>query len=292
MTKVFISYSHKNERWLKRLLVHLRPIEKSGQIDLWADTRIKPGVNWTEEIQSALAAPEVAVLLVSADFLASEFITSKELPPLLLAAKRRECRILSVIVGPCLFSRIHDLQQFQAINSPGRALTRMKAGDADECLAKVAETILDYLAAREAERQPHSKAPQNEAKDSTSSVKQSLGADAELDHLIKKVKLGDWDSAERAALRVIAVTDPAGKNLSFEALLNYQDCPDDDDRLWSALHIIESCLRLAPWLISHAQLSRMAAHRNFSVRSSAASICMDLAHSAPSLVPLDLLLRL
>jgi hypothetical protein len=55
---------------------------------------------------------------------------------------------------------------------------------------------------------------------------------------------------------------------------------------------VESCVQLAPWLIDHAKLSRMAAHNNFSVRSSAASICMDLAHSVPDRVPVDILLGL
>ena len=83
-----------------------------------------------------------------------------------------------------------------------------------------------------------------------------------------------------------------GRNELFEILLDYQDFSDDDPRLWGALHTIECCVRLAPWLITHGMISRMANHRNFSVRSSAASICMDLAHSAPDRVPLDIVVKL
>ena len=154
MRKLFISYSHKDERWLSRLLVHLRPVERMGRLDLWADTRIKPGENWNAAIASALAEADIALLLVSADFLASEFITSKELPPLLRAAKLRECRVLAVIVAPCLFSRIQNLQQFQAVNSPGRPLTKMKRAEAEETLSKIAVTILDYLSEGQDEREP------------------------------------------------------------------------------------------------------------------------------------------
>ena len=66
MKRLFVSYSHKDERWLSRLLVHLRPVERTGRIDLWADTRIRPGEQWSTAIESALANAELGVLLVSA----------------------------------------------------------------------------------------------------------------------------------------------------------------------------------------------------------------------------------
>ena len=286
MRKLFISYSHKDERWLNRLLVHLRPAERTRQLDLWADTRIKPGEDWSAAIESALAETDIAVLLVSADFLASEFITSKELPPLLRAAKLRACRVLPVIIGPCLFSRIQNLQQFQAINSPGRPLAKMKKAEAEETLAKVAVTILDQQSGerrirgrRKSQTDVTGQAP------IARPVRRKFRGEPQIDGLISKVKLADWDSAEEAALKVITMTGSSGKNHAFESLLRYQNCPDDDDRLWGALHTIECCVHFAPGLVDHAQLSRMGAHRNFSVRSSAASICMDLAHSCPCLVP-------
>lgn len=60
MSKIFISYSHSDKRWLDRLLVHLRPMEREGVIDLWADTRIGAGDDWRHEIEAALAAADIA----------------------------------------------------------------------------------------------------------------------------------------------------------------------------------------------------------------------------------------
>jgi hypothetical protein len=278
MTSVVISYSHKDTRWLSRLVVHLRPLENAGLIDLWADTRIKAGEDWVKEIEAGLAKARVAILLVSADFLASEFITSKELPALLQKAKRRECKVVSVIVGPCLFGRIRDLQQFQAINSPERSLAGMRKVQAEEWLVKTAEIILD--------------AARDQKERATGGPQRKFRGDPKVDDLINGIKLADRDRAAEAALKVVARTGSEGQNEIFESLLSYQDCPDDDDRFWGASHTVESSVRLAPWLIGHAQLSRMAGHDNFSVRSSAASICMDLAHSTPDCVPLDILLKL
>ena len=293
MTSVVISYSHKDSRWLSRLVVHLQPIKKAGLIDLWADTRIKPGENWVKQIEAALARASIAILLVSADFLASEFVTSKELPALLGKARRKDCKILPLIVAPCLFSHIRDLQQFQAVNSPERPLASMRRVDAEAALVKTAEAVLGHVARRESGEPGRGlRKEAGVAKDATRRPTQKFRGDRRVDGLIRGIRLGDWDSAAEAALRVIAITDGPGRNQMFECLLGYQDCPGDDDRFWGALQTVESCIRLAPWLVDHAKLSRMAAHKNFSVRSSAASICMDLAHSAPDRVPLDILLKL
>jgi hypothetical protein len=63
--------------------VDLGPLEREGKIEAWDDKRIKPGMDWLKEIESTLAPARVSVLLVSADFLASEFVgllQSSEVP--------------------------------------------------------------------------------------------------------------------------------------------------------------------------------------------------------------------
>jgi hypothetical protein len=138
---VFISYSHVDVEYLQRILVHLRPLEVARLIDPWSDKKIQAGDRWRDEIRSALANPVAAVLLVSADFLASDFIITDELPPLLDAADQRGTRIIPIVVKPCGFLRHKGLARFQALNDARRPVIRMNEADREDLYAQLAELI-------------------------------------------------------------------------------------------------------------------------------------------------------
>jgi hypothetical protein len=87
-------------------------------IDVWDDTRIKSGQKWKEEIKIALEEAYIAILIVSADFLASDFIIKNELPPLLKNAEEDGTKIIPVIANPCRFIKNKQLSQFQSVNDP------------------------------------------------------------------------------------------------------------------------------------------------------------------------------
>ena len=83
--RIFISYSHQDEKLFKELLVHLKPWQDQGILDVWTDQRLKASQNWHEEIQQAIDSAAVAVLLISPDFMASDYIRKHEIPPLVKA---------------------------------------------------------------------------------------------------------------------------------------------------------------------------------------------------------------
>jgi peptidoglycan hydrolase-like protein with peptidoglycan-binding domain len=137
-TKVFVSYSHADKKWLPMLQVHLAPLERSNIISLWDDTKISPGKKWRDEISIAIRSAKVAVLLISPEFMASEFIAQNELPPLLETAEKEKIVILPVNISPCVMGR---LSEFQAVNPPEKPLVDLRRGDRDRVWIKVVEAI-------------------------------------------------------------------------------------------------------------------------------------------------------
>jgi len=123
--KAFISYSHQDRTYLDRLMVHLKPLMRKGLLDVWVDTRIKTGDRWQEAIQNALENSSIAILLISADFMASDFIVDNELPPLLSRAEVKGTKVLPVVLSPCRFDRDPMLSRFQSANPPDRPLSSM-----------------------------------------------------------------------------------------------------------------------------------------------------------------------
>lgn len=74
----------------------------------------------------------MAILLVSADFLGSDFISTNELPPLLKAAEENGAVILIVMLKPCLFEEFDTLNQYQALNPPSRPVLKMDYTEKEE----------------------------------------------------------------------------------------------------------------------------------------------------------------
>jgi len=121
--KVFVSYSHEDIEFLNEIKKHFKPF--LNKIDFWDDSKIEPGKKWKEEIRNAISETKVAILLLSANFLASDFITTNELPPLLKAAEDEGAVILIIILKPCLFEEFPDLNKFQAMNPPNKPVAKL-----------------------------------------------------------------------------------------------------------------------------------------------------------------------
>jgi transcriptional regulator with XRE-family HTH domain len=143
--KIFISYSHRDKEYLDRLMVHIKPLERNGLVDAWVDTRLQAGDRWEKEIEQALGQAKIAVLLISADFLASDFIIKNELPPLLHAAEENGTSIIPIILKPCRFIREKNLCEFHSINSPDEPLSLINENERELTYDTVAQRIEQIL---------------------------------------------------------------------------------------------------------------------------------------------------
>lgn len=136
--RVFYSYSHKDADLRERLGTYLAPLRQQQKISDWYDRKIEPGANWETEITSQLDAAELILLLVSADFLASEYCFGVEMEKATARLKRGEVRVVPILLKPCLWeeSRFSELQ---IIPRDAKAIASWPS--VDEALTNVASEI-------------------------------------------------------------------------------------------------------------------------------------------------------
>ena len=140
-SSVFISYSHADERWRKLVEKHLAPLGRDRSLRVWSDQSLKPGEPWLARIKRELATAKVGIMLVSANFMASDFIHSDELPPLLLAAKKERVTLLTVVVGHCHFAN-SPLSKLQAFNKPDKPLEALTLPQRNKEMARLCALLM------------------------------------------------------------------------------------------------------------------------------------------------------
>lgn len=138
--QVFICYSHKDKHWLDELQIHLKPYVRNGSITAWSDEQIPPGTEWFEQIKRVLASTKVAILLLTKDFLASEFIHEHELRPLLKEAEKGDVRIIWIPVRACSYKET-PLKDYQAAIDPEKPLSNMKKANRDKTWVRICKKI-------------------------------------------------------------------------------------------------------------------------------------------------------
>jgi O-acetyl-ADP-ribose deacetylase (regulator of RNase III) len=138
--QVFISYSHKNKDWLDRLQTMLTPLVRKNALGIWDDQQIEAGSKWRDEITKALSSAKVAVLLVSPEFLGSDFIYKHELPPLLAAAQHKGLVVLWVCLSACLYQET-EIEAYQAAHDVGKPLDSLAPHEQNAALVRICQEI-------------------------------------------------------------------------------------------------------------------------------------------------------
>jgi hypothetical protein len=100
--RIFISYSHTDERLRKVLELHLEVLKIQGLVHkVWHDRRIQPGMDWDKKIQEELASADIVLLLTSTAALSSRYINSDELRPALERYVKKQAEVVPIILERC-----------------------------------------------------------------------------------------------------------------------------------------------------------------------------------------------
>jgi hypothetical protein len=120
--RIFISYSHADEDLKTELAKHLDPLRRLGLIDTWHDRKIKPGDEWDKAVSSSIEKARIILLLVSIDFINSQYCYDVELARALERHAGEEARVIPVILRPCMWQQT-PFAKLQSLPRDGKAGT-------------------------------------------------------------------------------------------------------------------------------------------------------------------------
>jgi hypothetical protein len=157
---VFVSYSHRDERILRSLLPYLELLRREGVADIWVDTELKGGARWRNEIDEALDAASIAVLMISQSFLVSRFIYEEELPRIFRRQQNGKLTVLPVFLSPSTVTsasipfvdvdgmeRRVILSDFQGFGTPEKTIRELAAVERDRRFVNLHDRIRELATA-------------------------------------------------------------------------------------------------------------------------------------------------
>jgi len=126
---LFVSYSHKDDRFRDQFVGSLTAYERKGELTVWDDTKIVPGQKWEPEILGKLERADIIVLLLSTDFIRSDYCVQKEMKRAIERDAAGECAIIPIVIRACRFEKL-EVGQIQAIRPGGNAIKQHRDRDA------------------------------------------------------------------------------------------------------------------------------------------------------------------
>ncbi|HLP45011.1 MAG TPA: AAA-like domain-containing protein [Candidatus Kapabacteria bacterium] len=144
--KIFIAYSHKDEKLKERLEVHLTILKRQGYIDIWHDGKIIPAENWDNCIKKEMETSNIILLLVSPDFLASKYIMEVELKRALELHRRGKIEVIPVILKDCDWKVEGSLSELEVLPDKGKPVANTKYWNSeDEAFTDIVKGIKKTL---------------------------------------------------------------------------------------------------------------------------------------------------
>lgn len=136
--KIFFSYAHQDEKLRDQLAKHLSPLSHLKIIENWHDGQISAGTEWQKQIKANLDAANIILLLISSDFLSSDFCYDIEMKRALQRQESGESQVIPIILRPCAWEDT-PLVNLQALPPKGKPVTSWR--NRDEAFETIVEGI-------------------------------------------------------------------------------------------------------------------------------------------------------
>jgi len=144
---IFISYSHADEALYNELHKHLSVLRRQKLFNSWHDRKLLPGDDWRTQIDRQLTEADVVLLLISADFLNSDFCYEQEMARAMARHAQGSARVVPIIIRPCSWQH-SPFAQLQALPKDGLPVTLHTSQDAawtevERALRALADAMLN-----------------------------------------------------------------------------------------------------------------------------------------------------
>jgi TIR domain len=148
--KVFFCYAREDEVLLGKLKTHLRPLERAGLIEMWYDREIRAGSEWEKEIDKHLTEAQIVLLLVSPDFLDSDYCYQNEMTKAIERHEQGEARVIPVILRSSNW-KLAPIGKLQTLPKDGKPIVSSEWHNQDDALNNVSigvESVVEEIIAK------------------------------------------------------------------------------------------------------------------------------------------------
>ncbi len=275
--EVFFSYSHKDEDLRNELENHLSILKRQGLISTWHDRKIGAGEEWRGAIDENLNSAQIILLLISADFLASDYCYDIEMDRALERHESGEARVIPVILRPVDWKGA-PFGELQALPTSAEPVTSRKWSSRDEAFTDTArgirraiEKLVPLLPKEQSE--PTMIVVDQMHRGDYLTISEAIAASPPGTKILVKPGVYDEGLVLDKPLEIIGDGDPsevilraAGKNVvafkTTRGRVSKMTLKQNGDGNWYCVDIVQGCLELEECDVTSDSLACVAIHGN------------------------------
>ena len=149
---IFCCYARKDRELLEQLLTHLAPLQRQHLITIWSDQDLNAGVEWEKELHARLESADIILLLISPDFMSSDYCYSTEMGRAITRHDQGSAHVVPLLLRPTLW-KTAPFAKLQMRPSNARPVTSWL--NSDEAFNDIAEGIYQVILQSQSQQSPH-----------------------------------------------------------------------------------------------------------------------------------------